>query len=165
MPDLAVGDLLGSSLMNLLILAGIDLMSQTGRRMLSREAASHALSATLSIALTALVGMAVLTGGRLPAVELLGIDGWTWAVGVAWMLGARMLFIDQRISARVAAESGMHPAEEASEGFGLGAAIGNTFGSNAFNMALLVPLDACHPGSLVVAASSLAPLPRGRPMS
>ncbi len=218
MPDLAVGDLLGSSLMNLLILAGIDLMSQTGRRMLSREAASHALSATLSIALTALVGMAVLTGGRLPAVELLGIDGWTWAVGVAWMLGARMLFIDQRISARVAAESGMHPAEEASEGFGLGAAIGmfaaaaavlvvagprlahvadglatatglgrtfvgtalvavttslpelvasitavrlgaidlaigNTFGSNAFNMALLVPLDACHPGSLVAAVS------------
>lgn len=218
MADLAVGDLLGSSLMNLLILAGIDLARRPGRRMLSREAASHALSATLSIALTALVGMAVLTGGRLPAVALLGIDGWAWAVLAAWLLGARMLFIDQRISARAAAEAGGQPAAEAPEGFGLGAAIGmfvaaaavlvvagprlahvadalaaetglgrtfvgtalvalttslpelvasitavrmgaidlaigNTFGSNAFNMALLFPLDACHQGSLVAAVS------------
>jgi cation:H+ antiporter len=30
-------------------------------------------------------------------------------------------------------------------------AIGNTFGSNAFNMVLFVPLDACHPGPLFAA--------------
>ena len=76
MIDLAAGDLLGSSLMNLLILAGVDLAQRSGRRMLSREAASHALSATLSIALTGLVGMAVLTAGRLPAVTFLGVGGW-----------------------------------------------------------------------------------------
>jgi len=32
-------------------------------------------------------------------------------------------------------------------------AIGNTFGSNAFNMVLFVPLDACHEGPLFVAVS------------
>ena len=47
--DLAAGDLFGSSLMNLLILAGIDLCRRNGRKMLSREAASHALSATLDL--------------------------------------------------------------------------------------------------------------------
>lgn len=103
--DLAAGDLFGSSLMNLLILAGIDLCRRNGRKMLSREAASHALSATLGIALTALAGCAVLTAGRMPSAEVLRISGWSWAILVAYLLGARMLFIDQRISARVAMET------------------------------------------------------------
>jgi cation:H+ antiporter len=103
--DLAAGDLFGSSLMNLLILAGIDLCRRNGRKMLSREAASHALSATLSIALTALAGCAVVTAGRVPTTELLRIGGWSWAILIAYLLGVRMLFIDQRISAHVATET------------------------------------------------------------
>ena len=223
MPDLAVGDLLGSSLMNLLILAGVDLLKRTGRPMLSREAASHALSATLGIALTALAAAAVLTAGRLPHVSWLGIGGWSWAIVVAYMLGARMLFVDQRISARAAADAEAvaaggndpleterphrlallvpaavfaaaaavlwiagprlaHTAGALAEQSGLGGtfvgttlvaittslpelvativavragahdlAIGNAFGSNAFNMVLFAPLDAVHPGSLFAA--------------
>jgi cation:H+ antiporter len=216
MPDLATGDLLGSSLMNLLILAGIDLTRWNGRRMLSREAASHALSATLSIALTAIAGLAILAAGKLPGVSVLGIGGWSWAILAAYVLGARMLFIDQRISARLAAESRggepppapasparaaavfagaaaaillagpwlAHVAGELADRSGLGGtfvgttlvalttslpelvsslaavrigavdlAIGNTFGSNAFNMILFVPLDAVHPGPLFAAVS------------
>lgn len=218
MPDLAVGDLLGSSLMNLLILAGVDLAQRSGRRMLSREAASHALSATLSIALTGLVGLALLTAGRLPPLAGLGIGGWSWAILVAWLLGARMLFLDQRISARAATEAVggravppaggraltgpaiafaaaaavlvvagprlAHVADSLAEQSGLGRtfvgttlvalttslpelvasvaavrmgafdlAIGNTFGSNAFNMVLFVPLDAFHEGPLFAAVS------------
>ncbi|MFM8414534.1 MAG: sodium:calcium antiporter [Planctomycetota bacterium] len=218
MPDLAVGDLLGSSLMNLLILAGVDLAQRSGRRMLSREAASHALSATLSIALTGIVGLALLTAGRLPPLAGLGIGGWSWAILVAWLLGARMLFLDQRISARAAAEAVgerpvppaggwaltgpaiafvaaaavlvvagprlAHVADSLAERSGLGRtfvgttlvalttslpelvasvaavrmgafdlAIGNTFGSNAFNMVLFVPLDAFHEGPLFAAVS------------
>lgn len=210
--DLAAGDLLGSSLMNLLILAGIDLCQRNGRKMLSREAASHALSATLAIAVTGLAGCAILTAGKLPAVTFFGIGGWSWAILVAYLFGARMLFIDQRISARLAAEemperggtiwkpaavflaaagvlvaAGPQLATTAAEladrsGLGgtfvgttlvavttslpelvaslaavrLGAvdlAIGNTFGSNAFNMILFVPLDAAFPGSLFEAVS------------
>ena len=214
--DLAAGDLLGSSLMNLMILAGIDLWRQNGRRMLSREAASHALSATLAIALTGIAGAAILTAGKLPSVVVLGIGGWSWAILIAYLLGARMLFIDQRISARLAAETtadqpaavagplwkpavtfiaaaavlvaiGPRLATTAAEladrsGLGgtfvgttlvalttslpelvaslaavrLGAvdlAIGNTFGSNAFNMMLFVPLDAAYPEQLFRAVS------------
>lgn len=225
--DIAAGDLLGSSLMNLLILASIDLVQRSGRRMLSREAASHALSATLSIAMTALAALAILTAGRLPGLAPLGIGGWSWAILVAYVLGARVLFIDQRISVRAAVEAAQeqaagdataprprgiawarlggpalvftaaagvlvvagpqlaHVADALAErsGWGrtfvgttlvalttslpelvasiaavrLGAmdlAIGNTFGSNAFNMILFVPLDAVHPGSLF---ATLAP--------
>jgi len=224
MPDLAAGDLLGSSMMNLLILAGVDLAQRSGRRMLSREAASHALSATLSIALTALVAMAVLTAGKLPPLTLLGVGGWSWAILVAWMLGARMLFIDQRISVRAAVEAEASTPREpgppaatgkrpglvlpiavflaaavvllvtgprlahvadrlaTESGWGrtfvgttlvavttslpelvasiaavrMGAfdlAIGNTFGSNAFNMIMFVPLDFFHAGPLFAAVS------------
>ena len=224
MLDLAAGDLLGSSLMNLLILAGVDLAQRSGRRMLSREAASHALSATLSIALTALVAMAVLTAGQLPPLTVLGVGGWSWAILVAWMLGARMLFIDQRISVRAALEVEAIPPREpelpaatgkrpglllpaavflaaaivlvvtgprlayvadrlaTESGWGrtfvgttlvavttslpelvasiaavrIGAfdlAIGNTFGSNAFNMIMFVPLDFVHAGPLFTAVS------------
>jgi cation:H+ antiporter len=212
--DLAAGDLLGSSLMNLLILAGIDLCRRNGRKMLSREAASHALSATLAIAVTALAGIAILTVGKLPAVTILGVGGWSWALLISYLLGARMLFIDQRISARLAAESvpersgnvGMPVAAflvaaavlliagprlaavaaDLAERSGLGGtfvgtslvavttslpelvaslaavrlgavdlAIGNVFGSNAFNMIMFVPLDAVYPGSLFAAVSPI----------
>jgi cation:H+ antiporter len=105
MVDIAAGDLFGSSLMNLLILAGLDLAWRGERRMFSREAASHALSATLGIVLTGLAGTAVLTAGRLPPVVWLGIGGWSWALLIAYLLGARVLYLDQRISARADREA------------------------------------------------------------
>ena len=103
--DIAAGDLFGSSLMNLLILAGLDLAWRGERRMFSREAASHALSATLGIVLTGLAGTAVLTADRLPPVVWLGIGGWSWALLIAYLLGARVLYLDQRISARADREA------------------------------------------------------------
>jgi cation:H+ antiporter len=105
MPDLATGDLLGSSLMNLLILAALDLAHRSGGKMLSREAAAHALSATLSIALTALVGMAILTAPRLPGSSFFGIGIWSWGILAAYLSGVRMIFLDQRVSARAAADA------------------------------------------------------------
>jgi cation:H+ antiporter len=227
LPDLAVGDLLGSSLMNLLILASLDLIVRSRGGMLTREAASHALSGTLSIALTALVAAAILAGERLPAVGLGGIGGWAWAVLLAYGLGARMVFLDQRISLRAAMEAGGE-AERRAEGSGAAAVhrspqrlfgpvaafglativlllagprlattaedlaartgigrtfvgttlvalttslpelvasitairlrafdmvVGNVFGSNAFNMVLVVPLDAASPGRLLAEVS------------
>jgi cation:H+ antiporter len=223
MVDIAAGDLFGSSLMNLLILAGLDLAWRGERRMFSREAASHALSATLGIVLTGLAGTAVLTAGRLPPLAWLGIGGWSWALLVAYLLGARVLYLDQRISARADREAAQgeatgqpapdeprsrhlgwavmtftaaaavllfagpqlaHVAGALAERSGLGGtfvgttlvavttslpelvasitalrlgaidlAIGNTFGSNAFNMILFVPLDAMHDGPLFASLS------------
>ena len=103
--DLAAGDLFGSSLMNLLILAIVDLSIRSGRKMLSREGAAHALSATLGIAVTSLAGLAIVTADKLPAAMILGMNGWSWAILLSYLFGARMIFINQRISARLAAES------------------------------------------------------------
>jgi cation:H+ antiporter len=223
--DIAAGDLFGSSLMNLLILAGLDLAWRGERRMFSREAASHALSATLGIVLTGLAGAAVLTAGRLPPVTWLGVGGWSWALLIAYLLGARVLYLDQRISARAHREAAeeaeakgqpsperphpghlgwalmtftaaaaalffagpqlSHVAGSLADRSGLGGtfvgttlvavttslpelvssitalrlgaidlAIGNAFGSNAFNMVLFVPLDAMHDGPLFASLSS-----------
>lgn len=119
--DLAVGDLLGSSLMNLLILAVLDLAVRSRGGMLSRQAASHALSGTLAIGLTAIVGLALLTADALPPLNFLNVSGWAWAVLIAYALGARMIFINQRIAARAAAESAEGSTsgeEQASHGWG-----------------------------------------------
>jgi cation:H+ antiporter len=105
MPDLAAGDLLGSSLMNLMILAVLDIAHRSGGKMLSREAAANALSATLSIALTALAGLAILTAPRLSEPAFLGVGGWSWGILVAYLFGVRMIYLDQRVSVRAVADA------------------------------------------------------------
>ena len=70
--DLAAGDLLGSSLMNLLILAAVDLSVRSGKKMLSREGAAHALSAILCIAVTSLAGLAIVTSDKLAIGSFFG---------------------------------------------------------------------------------------------
>ena len=210
--DLAAGDLFGSSLMNLLILAVVDLSIRSGRKMLSREGAAHALSATLGIAVTSLAGLAIVTADKLPAATILQMSGWSWAILLTYLFGARMIFINQRISARLVAEShsnnsGLseegstrkpsfllssiifgaaalvlcfagpqlaHVASALAEETGLGGtfvgttfvasltairigaidlAIGNAFGSNAFNIVLFVPLDFFYEGSIFLSMS------------
>ena len=220
--DLAAGDLFGSSLMNLLILALVDLSIRSGRKMLSREGAAHALSATLGIAVTSLAGLAIVTADKLPAAIILGMSGWSWAILLSYLFGARMIFINQRISTRLATESQSddgnlsqersarkpsfllsaiifgaaavvlcfagpklaHVAGALAEETGLGGtfvgttlvavttslpelvasltairmgaidlAIGNAFGSNAFNIVLFVPLDFLHEGSIFLSMS------------
>jgi len=214
LPDLAVGDLLGSSLMNLLILATIDFMVRSPRRMLSRMSAAHALSATMAILLTAMVAAAILVPFR---HEFLGIGTGVWAIGIVYVLGLRMTFFDQRFAAEVEGEKApvpevggkklslkmattgflvagaviflaapylAHAAGRIAELTGAGStfigstlvalstslpelvatiaavrigaqdlAVGNIFGSNAFNMVILLPVDLAHPGCLLADVS------------
>ncbi|MEO1993598.1 MAG: hypothetical protein ABGW78_16810 [Pirellulales bacterium] len=224
--DIAVGDLFGSSLMNLFILACLDLAWRGERRMFSREAASHALAATLGIVLTGLAGAAVLTAHHIHNTTLFfGVSIWSWAILAAYLLGIRMLYLNQRIALRAHKESILqgddgtdsdhdndtsthpaisiftffvaaivilfagprlsHVAGELSEKSGLSGtfvgttlvaittslpelvssltalrmgaidlAIGNAFGSNAFNMVLLFPLDVVHKDSIFASLSS-----------
>jgi cation:H+ antiporter len=214
LPDLAVGDLLGSSLVNLLILAALDFGRRGGGRMLSRMSAAHALSATMAILLTAIVAVAILVPFRR---EVLGVGTGVWAVAVVYVLGVRLTFFDQRYAAKVGGER-FPPPEVAGRRLGLGAAVagfglaaaaifaaaphlahaagrlaeltgagstfvgttlvalstslpelvatfaaarigahdlavGNIFGSNAFNMVILLPVDLAHPGILLADVS------------
>jgi cation:H+ antiporter len=215
--DLAVGDLLGSSLMNILILAILDLTHHSRGRMLSRQAAAHALSASVSAAMACLVALGLLIGKWVGAVSLLGISPVIYAVVLAYVFGVRLVYLDQRIAHRTAAEQGAQPeacparslgwavagfaacagailvagpflahaADQLAARTGLGGtfvgttlvalstslpelvssfaavrmgahdlAIGNVFGSNAFNMILLAPLDLAHPGPLLASVSA-----------
>lgn len=94
-PDLAVGDLLGSSLFNLLILAALDLSYQPRGAMLSRTAAAHALSATMAIVLTAITLLAIVVDNPR---TLGGLGLGSLAIIGAYLLGMRLVFYDQRFA-------------------------------------------------------------------
>jgi cation:H+ antiporter len=214
MADLALGDLLGSSLFNLLILAILDLSTHSNGKMLSRQAARHALSGNFSAALAAVVGVGLLAQPILGGGEWMGISYGLWIVVLGYLLGVRMVYYDQQASraeappeAAEAAAHGSwktsalgfaatsavivvagpflsHAAGEIAAATGLGTsfvgttlvafstslpelvaslaalkmgahdlAIGNVFGSNAFNMLLLTPLDLVHSGPILGAVS------------
>ncbi len=96
MPDLAVGDLIGSSLFNLLILAVLDFSHHSKRRMFSHAAASHAISATMSSTLYLLAAIDILFGVRFGSVNFVGMGVGSAAILVAYLLGIRLVFHDQR---------------------------------------------------------------------
>jgi cation:H+ antiporter len=212
--DLAVGDLIGSSLMNLLILAILDLPVVSRGLMLSRLAAGHALSGNVSAALTILMGLCLVTRPVSAAGEVLGVSYGIGLIVAGYVLGVRLVYYDQRASAALAEKvltekrhgglakpiagfvlaAGVivlagpylsHAAADIAELSGLGKtfvgttlvafstslpelvtsitavrmgaydlAIGNVFGSNSFNMTLLLPLDMVHPGPLLQAVSA-----------
>lgn len=216
LPDLAVGDLLGSGLFNLLILAVIDIQHASSGRLLSRASAAHALSAVVSIALTAVVAIGILLGDKIPRWNLWGLDPVILAILLLYSLGVRLIFYDQRVAAQSQVQSspevlmagprmtlpgaiigfafaaivillsGPYMADAAARiahDSGLGAtfvgstlvafstslpelvasltavrmgafdlAVGNVFGSNAFNILLLVPLALIHGEEPLLAA-------------
>lgn len=216
MADLAVGDLMGSSLFNLLILAVLDLSSHSKGIMLSRKAARHALSGNVSAALILIVAMCLLTQPVLGTKEFAGISYGLWLVMFGYLFGVRMISCDQTasraesdtseaqhtapggwiapamgfcVAAAAIVVSGPFLADAAgqlADATGLGKsfmgttlvafstslpelvaslaalrmgahdlAIGNVFGSNAFNTLLLIPLDLAHPGPLLLEVSKV----------
>ena len=217
-PDLGMGDLAGSCLMNLIILAIADLLQKTRGALLSRLAAAHALSGVLSIALVATVGLFVLFESRVEPAGVLGLSWGSIAILVGYALGVRMIYYDQQASMRempapepdarqgtrrfallkavggfmaaaacIVAIAPMlaRSADRIAELSGLGGtfvgttlvafstslpelvstlaalrmgatdlAIGNVFGSNAFNMLIVVAMDIVYSGPILSAVSS-----------
>lgn len=207
-PNLAVGDLFGSSMANMAILAVADLATR-GTPLLTRVAINQALVGTLAIVLTGIAVLGVLAGATWGTVGL----GWpALALAAGYVAGMRLLHRnreappfrtpeevaaarpEQRALRRAVVEfaaaavviflAAPYLARSAAElagqlglaqGF-VGAlflaittslpeaavtvaslragwynlAVGNLLGSNCFNMAALVPLDALDgPGSLL----------------
>ena len=89
MPNLAVGDLFGSSLFNLLMLAVLDLSHRSHRRMFSRAAAGHALSATMSSTLYIIAAIGILFGQRLRSWSFAGLGIGPAAILVAYLRSLR----------------------------------------------------------------------------
>lgn len=214
MPDLAVGDLIGSSLFNLFILAVADLMHRGPSKIFTKASSQHALAGAMSMNLTAITAMAIFLESRFPPFSIFDVGLGPIAIGIAYVLGLRLIYFNQKVSA--SAEStgdhrGRHLLLKASVGYvlsalvifiaapflaeaggkiatlsGLGTtfvgttlialstslpelvstiaavrrgafdlAIGNIFGSNTFNMLLLIPLDLVFTGSILAAVSPI----------
>ena len=190
--DLTIGNVLGASLMNLAILAILDLVTRQRGRMLSRMTAAHALSAICSMMLTTITLLFI----------LLDVHWTIWRFGpgtlivlAAYLFSLRLIYFDQQAAAEPERAKGepqrwwppllglaagatailfagprlAHAADELAELTGLGLtffgtvcvavvtslpeavttwesirlgardmAVGNIFGSNAFNM--IVPV-------------------------
>lgn len=212
LPNLIVGDLVGAALINLMILAVLDMTNYSRGRLLSRVAAAHALSGAMSVTLLALTGMAVLLPDELnPSIA--GVSVGLWAVAAAYLLGLRLIVFDQQIAGEalqttesdephgrlfkpilvylasaaliiVMAPMLTHSADQLAEMTGLGntffgtaflplcttlpefvvgitairmkafpLVVSNAFGSIAFNLFLLVPIDLMYSESLLASAS------------
>lgn len=104
--DLAAGGLLGSSLANLLILALVDLLSRRPGKILTRSAAAHAVSATVSMLLTGIILLGLLEHS---SRSIWGVGLSSWGVMITYALCARLIFLDERVSSKRAA------SEEAAE--------------------------------------------------
>ena len=104
-PNLAVGNVLGSCLFNLLILAALDLTRFSRGRMLSHAASGHALSAMMTILLCATAVLAILNrpAWTLPIAGDLGAGA--LALLVLYLGGYRIVYFDQRLAAQAATRS------------------------------------------------------------
>jgi cation:H+ antiporter len=89
--DLAVGDLVGSSLMNLLILAVLDLTRCSHGRMLSKASARQGLGASSSVALTAIVAIFIMLSSEIGELELWRGGPGTFAVLAGYLLCLRLI--------------------------------------------------------------------------
>ncbi|MBL8850051.1 MAG: hypothetical protein JNG89_10215 [Planctomycetaceae bacterium] len=105
--DLTMGDVLGSSLINLLILAILDLSSRQRGKMLSNMAAAHALSAAAGILLTSIVLLFLLLDVQW---TLWRMGPGTIAVVVAYLFTLRLVYFDQQFAMQ------LHPTEKPQSG-------------------------------------------------
>ena len=107
--NLSAGDLLGSSLMNLLLLALLDMTHYARGRMFSREASANALVAGASIVLTALVLLLILLRIEWSLFNWVSIG--SAALLITYGLLLRLIFLQQRV---VRAETGQSEVLEES---------------------------------------------------
>ncbi|MEK6626400.1 MAG: hypothetical protein AABY86_15630, partial [Bdellovibrionota bacterium] len=98
LPDLAVGDLLGSSIFNLLMLSILDFSfpSTFRRTAFSPIFSNHSLAAVLSIFLTAIVGMGILS--RI-TTSILGIGIFAWFLPLIYFFGLKLIYSERKIQA------------------------------------------------------------------
>jgi cation:H+ antiporter len=87
-PDIGVGDLMGSTLANMLILALLDLV-YARRHLLQSVAVNHAVVGLLAIALTMIAGIAIASGG-FGRIGPVGVE--TILIVVVYALGMRVFY-------------------------------------------------------------------------
>jgi len=209
--DIGVGDLFGSTLANMLILACLDI-AYARRRILHQVALDHTLVGALAIVLTAIAGLSLANGG-LPAIGPVGLD--TTLIVAIYVFGMHAVYRGISVPASVPeqlalGDTGRTVLRRGLLGIGLGLlalvvtapllvtaaeaiatetgqsqtligttlvgittsfpeiaatiaaarlgafdlAVGNIFGSNAFNMCVLFAMDLAYSGGTVLGSAS-----------
>ena len=94
LPDIAIGDVLGSCMFNLLILSLMDAVAGKGLPISSRAQQGHALSIGFGVILVGIVGIGLYAGSRFPGVGWVGL--YTPALIAVYLLAMRTLFRYER---------------------------------------------------------------------
>jgi cation:H+ antiporter len=88
LPDIAVGDVLGSCMLNLLILSFMDAIQP--EPLSARAHQSHALSIGFGTVLTGIAGIGLVAGGRLPSLGWIGV--YSPALIALYFVSMRVIF-------------------------------------------------------------------------
>lgn len=104
--DLTAGDVLGSSLINLLILAVLDLIFRSRESIFSKSSAAHALAATVACLLTAMVLLGMLLDVPWTFLRLGPVS---WCVILTYLFCARLLYLDQVVASKSDNPDNGHP--------------------------------------------------------
>lgn len=209
-PNLAVGDLLGSSLFNLLILALIDSFYKKEYSLFSPNYVHHSMAVLLSILLTSILGLGLLSDIH---YSVLNVGIFCWTIGLVYIWGfiliykinhgnsnskneestfpwlalfkslfvflisagllafiaPKLVYLADQIAIQgnlgksfigttlIALTTSLPELAATLTAFRIGSAdlaLANIFGSNTFNMILLIPLDLMRPGALLAEANS-----------
>jgi cation:H+ antiporter len=159
--NLAVGNLFGSSMANMLILAVVDLLLRR-ERLLSRVAFDHALAASLAIALNALAAVFVLLG---PGLAILRVSPGSVLLFAGYLASTRALYrharrADAPVEQARSAEESMS-LRRAAFGFGLAAlgliVVAPAFAWSAHGIALTSGLGDTFVGTWAVGLSTSLP--------
>ncbi|HYG22489.1 MAG TPA: sodium:calcium antiporter [Verrucomicrobiae bacterium] len=89
LPDIAAGDVLGSCMINIAIIAALDFIYRKEPILASGDRA-HILNAAFGIALLAVANISLLLGNRVPSIGWIGI--YTPILLAGYLLAVRMLF-------------------------------------------------------------------------
>lgn len=112
-PDLAAGDLFGSSMANMLILAILNLLP-TGAGLFRKAALDHVLYAMVAIILTSVAAVVILLR---PTASVLGVDPGSALILAIYLVGSRSIFRHGSVARAAAASAEMSgpPAQVAAD--------------------------------------------------
>lgn len=162
--NLAVGDLFGSCMANMLILGVADLV-HTRVHVLTRVAINQVLVGVLGISLLALATIGI--AARLP-LQFLGVGWAVWAIGIGYVIGMRLLHLNRgeapfEVREGTSAEQAVqrHDLRKAAVGFALSALVilfaARYVASSAGEIAELLGISSGIIGLVLVALTTSLP--------
>ena len=116
--DLAAGDLFGSSMANMLILAFITLLP-AGRELFAKATVDHALYAALAIILTCVAGAAAMAQ---PRITILNIGAGSLLILVIFVLGSWSIYRHTVLARRIGTTGELSSAPSGASAAGVGSA-------------------------------------------